>query len=114
RDWPVCRLHPLPYQSTPLACFAAIHDATGAILLDSGRPQASRGRFDILSAWPLQSLEVAALNHAQEKVPVEKPSARPGQAFFSRLRKALSSLGPARLPEGSELPFATGLLGYLS
>lgn len=37
-----------------------------------------------------------------------------GRAFLQRLRAGLALLGHAHLPEGSELPFAGGLIGYLS
>ncbi|MGF6391956.1 aminodeoxychorismate synthase component I [Pseudomonas plecoglossicida] len=97
---PTCTLHPLPYQPDPAAYFARLRRAPGAILLDSARPGAERGRFDLISAWPLQQLQ-----------------ARPDEAgrnFLQRLRDGLGQLGQAQLPEGSELPFAGGLIGYLS
>lgn len=68
-------------------------------MLDSGRPAAERGRYDLLSAWPLELLE-----------PEETES---GSAFFARLRSALKSLGEAEIPANLELPFAGGLLGFL-
>jgi para-aminobenzoate synthetase component 1 len=70
------------------------------VLLDAGRPAAERGRFDLLSAWP--QLELA-------------PSTNEcGESFFKRLRQALATLGSAELPDGCQLPFAGGLIGYLS
>ncbi|KFE45592.1 aminodeoxychorismate synthase component I [Pseudomonas syringae] len=96
---PTCSLHPLPYSANPANDFARIRHAPGAILLDSGRPSAERGRFDVFSAWPLELLEA----RPQES----------GDGFFQRLRDSLARLGPAQLPTGSELPFAGGLLGYL-
>ncbi|GLO47202.1 aminodeoxychorismate synthase component I [Pseudomonas putida] len=97
---PTCTLHPLPYQPDPAAYFARLRQAPGAILLDSARPGAERGRFDLLSAWPLQHLQAQ---------PDED-----GRAFLQRLRAGLAQLGHAQLPAGSELPFAGGLIGYLS
>ena len=97
---PTCTLHPLPYQPDPAAFFARLRHAPGAILLDSARPGAERGRFDLLSAWPLQHLQAQ---------PDED-----GRGFLQRLRAALAQLGEAQLPEGCELPFAGGLIGYLS
>ena len=96
---PTCSLHPLPYSANPANDFARVHHAPGAILLDSGRPSAERGRFDVFSAWPLEQL-------------VAEPQ-ESGDGFFQRLRASLTRLGPAQLPKGSELPFAGGLLGYL-
>ncbi|HEN8802164.1 TPA: aminodeoxychorismate synthase component I [Pseudomonas putida] len=97
---PTCTLYPLPYQPDPAAYFARLRQAPGAILLDSARPGAERGRFDLLSAWPLQQLQAQ---------PDES-----GRVFLQRLRAGLAQLGHAQLPEGCELPFAGGLIGYLS
>jgi para-aminobenzoate synthetase component 1 len=95
-----CSVHPLPYRANPAEYFAAIRHAPGAVLLDSGRPAAERGRYDLLSAWPEATLAVD---------PDES-----GSNFLRRLRKNLSQLGEAKLPDGYELPFAGGLIGYLS
>ena len=54
-----CSVYPLPYRSNPADYFAAIRHAPGSVLLDSGRPSAERGRYDLLSAWPLATLAVA-------------------------------------------------------
>ena len=97
---PTCTLVPLPYQPDPAPYFARVRHAPGAVLLDSARPAAERGRFDLLSAWPLHSLV------AQE--------GESGTAYLQRLRDSLAELGEAQLPEGVELPFAGGLIGYLS
>ncbi|UVL91172.1 aminodeoxychorismate synthase component I [Pseudomonas sichuanensis] len=97
---PTCTLHPLPYQPDPAHYFARLRAAPGAILLDSARPNAERGRFDLLSAWPLEQLQAQ--------------TAESGQMYLQRLRSALAELGTAQLPEGVELPFAGGLIGYLS
>ena len=97
---PTCSVVPLPYSPDPGAWFAAIRHAPGAILLDSAKPAAERGRFDILSAWPIETLRA---------LPDES-----GAAYLQRLRAALGRLGPAQLPQGMELPFAGGLIGYLS
>lgn len=95
-----CERYPLPYQADPAGWFARIHREPGAVLLDSGRPTAVRGRFDILSAWPRQTW---------------MPSAgEPGVDFFVQLRAGLQSLGAAGYEDGCELPFAGGLLGYLA
>lgn len=95
-----CSVHPLPYRANPADYFAAIRHAPGSVLLDSGRPSAERGRYDLLSAWPLATLAVA---------PEES-----GGAFLQRLRDTLSQLGPAAIPAPFELPFAGGVIGYLS
>ncbi|MBA1201995.1 aminodeoxychorismate synthase component I [Pseudomonas capeferrum] len=97
---PTCTLHPLPYQQDPAFHFARLRSAPGAILLDSARPGAERGRFDLISAWPRRHLQA----EPQET----------GAGYLRRLREALSELGRADLPEGVTLPFAGGLMGYLS
>ncbi|WP_181297496.1 aminodeoxychorismate synthase component I [Pseudomonas sp. Q2-TVG4-2] len=96
---PLCTVHPLPYQPDSAHWFERIRHAPGAVLLDSGRPVAERGRYDLLSAWPIQTLE-PGLTEA-------------GTSFFTRLRSALQALGEAELPKNLELPFAGGLLGFL-
>ncbi|WP_434569300.1 aminodeoxychorismate synthase component I [Pseudomonas sp. Z3-8] len=97
---PTCFVHPLPYRANPAEYFAAIRHAPGSVLLDSGRPSAERGRYDLLSAWPLKQLAV---------LPEES-----GSDFLQRLRIQLTQLGHAELPATVQLPFAGGLIGYLS
>ncbi|MNO92935.1 Aminodeoxychorismate synthase component 1 [compost metagenome] len=97
---PHCPVHPIAYHESPAARFAAISEAPGAVLLDAGRPGAERGRFDLFSAWPVEEL-----------APGEGESA---EDFFIRLRAALAGLGEAEAPDGLELPFTGGLIGYLS
>jgi len=96
----LCTVHTLPYQPDPATWFERIRQAPGAVLLDSGRPIAERGRYDVLSAWPMELLEPDATES--------------GSAFFARLRRALRSLGEAEVPADVELPFAGGLLGFFS
>lgn len=96
----LCRVHPLPYRPDPASYFALVRHAPGAVLLDAGRPQAERGRYDLLSAWPLATY--AAEAHES------------GTRFFQRLRAGLDQLGRAEAPDGCELPFTGGLIGYLS
>ncbi|MBC9250622.1 aminodeoxychorismate synthase, component I [Pseudomonas alcaligenes] len=96
----LCQIHALPYQADPSVYFAAIRRAPSAVLLDAGRPQAGRGRFDLLSAWPVETYHPAA--------------DEPGAAFFQRLRSGLARLGRAEAPTACELPFTGGLIGYLA
>nr|WP_298143267.1 aminodeoxychorismate synthase component I [uncultured Pseudomonas sp.] len=96
---PTCSVYPLPYHADPGVYFSAIANAPGAVLLDAGRPIALRGRYDLLSAWPLAELTPAGNETGNE--------------FLARLRASLSGLGLADAPEGLELPFTGGLIGYL-
>ena len=93
-------VHPLPYREDPGAYFARIGSAPGAVLLDAGRPVATRGRYDLMSAWPLAEL-----------APSHDESAKD---FFARLRAALQSLGNMQPDEMPDLPFVGGMIGYLS
>lgn len=95
-----CHIHALPYQPDPGGYFQRLHQAPGAVLLDAGRPMATRGRYDLMSAWPLAEL-----------APTPDESAK---AFVQRLRRALDGLGRAELPAPLELPFTGGLIGYLA
>ncbi|ARS49182.1 aminodeoxychorismate synthase component I [Ectopseudomonas hydrolytica] len=97
---PSCSLHPLPYRADPAEYFQRIRQAPGAVLLDAGRPGAERGRYDLMSAWPLAELAPSADESAND--------------FLQRLRGALQSLGHADAPDGHELPFVGGLIGYLA
>jgi len=97
---PTCSVHPLAYHVDPTGYFSIIRHAPGAVLLDSGRPEADRGRFDILSAWPLETL-APAIDES-------------GSDFLQRLRERLARMGEADLPDESPLPFAGGLIGYLA
>ncbi|MBT8764895.1 aminodeoxychorismate synthase component I [Metapseudomonas boanensis] len=97
---PDCQLHYLPYHESPCERFALLRSAPGAVLLDAGRPVACRGRYDLFSAWPLAEL-----------APLPNESAND---FIQRLREALAGLGEASPPNGVELPFVGGLIGYLA
>lgn len=94
-----CSVYPLPYRANPAEYFSRVRHAPGAVLLDSGRPSAERGRFDLLSAWPIEQLRVQ--------------TEETGSGFLQRLRQSLEQLGTAQLPEDCPLPFAGGLIGYL-
>lgn len=95
-----CRVFTLPYQADPADYFARVRHAPGALLLDAGRPQAERGRYDLLSAWPVESYS-------------PEPD-ETGEQFFQRLRNGLAQLGHADAPPAIELPFTGGLIGYLA
>ncbi|MDH1261440.1 aminodeoxychorismate synthase component I [Pseudomonas sp. GD03944] len=96
---PTCDLHPLPYRADPSAYFGVLRQAPGAVLLDAGRPVAQRGRYDLMSAWPLAVLAPGVDESAND--------------FLARLRAALGQLGPAQAPTGYDIPFTGGLIGYL-
>ncbi len=95
-----CTCLTLPYHADPAHYFAFVRHAPGAVLLDSGRPAAEKGRYDLISAWPMAHL---------------RPSdGEAASLFFQRLRDALKQLGPSEAPADRPLPFVGGLIGYLS
>lgn len=95
-----CTVVALPYHADPAHYFRHVCGEPGAVLLDSGRPTAARGRYDIVSAWPVETLEPAA--------------GESGASFLGRLRRSVQALGPARLEGQHDLPFVGGLIGYLA
>ncbi|MFM7783210.1 MAG: hypothetical protein ACKPE6_00940, partial [Gammaproteobacteria bacterium] len=48
---------PLPYSPSPCDYFERLRALPGAVLLDSARPRAQEGRFDLLSALPRELVE---------------------------------------------------------
>ncbi|MEW5506911.1 aminodeoxychorismate synthase component I [Pseudomonas antarctica] len=95
-----CDILEVPYASDPTIYFELIHCEKGAVLLDSGQPSSSPGRYDIMSAWPVEVL-----------IPEVNESA---QAFFVRAQKAILGLQPAAPPSPFSAPFTGGILGYLA
>lgn len=91
--------HPLPYREDTCHYFSHIQHAPGAVWLDSGRPDCTSGRYDICSAWPLESINI-------------QPD-KPLQAILDEARLLLGRLPAESLPV-AELPFAGGLIGYLA
>ncbi|MBU2156679.1 MAG: aminodeoxychorismate synthase component I [Gammaproteobacteria bacterium] len=97
---PTCLVQALPYLADPSHYFSSVMHAPGAVLLDAGRPTAQRGRYDLISAWPLAEL-----------APTPDETAN---AFLQRLRQSLADLGECLPPANNPLPFVGGLIGYLS
>ncbi|SDK74162.1 aminodeoxychorismate synthase component I [Billgrantia gudaonensis] len=96
---------PLPYRPDPLDHFAALRQRRGAVLLDSGRPVAPGGRYDIMSAEPLALLEIDASGQAcLDGEPMHD------HAPFAAQQALLDSL--ELTAPTSELPFLGGLIGY--
>lgn len=96
----------LPYQQDPLTYFAQLRHRPGAVLLDSGRPDAQGGRYDILSSDPLSTLSVDAEGR------VQGPDGLTASTPFAAQQALLERL-PDNVPD-SPLPFLGGLIGYWS
>lgn len=102
----------LPYAQDPLALFEALKNRPGATLLDSGRPRAASGRFDILTSDPVATLEIDARGAVHfDSATLTPPAALLDDPFA--LKQWLLEQLP--LPAfASELPFLGGLVGYWS
>ncbi|PMR73939.1 aminodeoxychorismate synthase component I [Billgrantia endophytica] len=96
---------PLPYQDDPLGYFALLRNRPGSVLLDSGRPAAPGGRYDIMSSDPLATLTVDEQGQVSGGVPGTS-----GHDPFTAQQRLLDSLS-LETPD-SHLPFLGGLIGY--
>jgi para-aminobenzoate synthetase component 1 len=94
----------LPYRSDPIALFDGIADEPWSLLLDSGQPSASGGRYDILCADPRATL----IMH-NGVVTVTERGREPHTApdLFNAVRQLLDPVCTT-VP-----PFAGGMAGYL-
>lgn len=95
-----CHLFTLEYHADPCHYFSRVHATEGAVLLDSGQPTSQRGRYDLISAEPLESI-----------TPQTNESS---SSFTQRCRALLQQLPECQPPTNIELPFTGGLLGYLA
>jgi para-aminobenzoate synthetase component I len=85
---PSCSLHSLPYRADPAEYFQRIRQAPGAVLLDAGRPGAERGRYDLMSAWPLAELAPAADESANDFLARLRAASRPRCRPAARCRSS--------------------------
>lgn len=102
----------LPYFSDPLDTFARLRQRPGAVLLDSGRPVATSGQYDILSSDPLATLEICADHQAHLSSSTLTLPAHIGSDSTAQQQWLLEQLPVPTLD--SELPFLGGLIGYWS
>lgn len=84
----------LPYSLNTPAAFQAIADLPAPVWLDSGRPLAPGGRYDIISADPINTLELTADTEAP----------------FAALDDLWCELSQA--DSDAQLPFCGGVIGY--
>lgn len=89
---------PLPYLSNSEPYFERIRTLGQAVFLDSGRPKCPWGRFDILTAAPVESLELKAGQ---------------GESAFEQLESLYQRYSTDRL-EDPDLPFQGGIIGHFS
>jgi para-aminobenzoate synthetase component 1 len=101
------RLTRLPYRADSVELFGAIAGEPWAVFLDSGRPGASGGRWDILAARPYATLTTLdGVTRIETRAGVSISRDDP----LDLLR---SHLGP-RAPATGGLPFAGGAIGYFA
>lgn len=97
-------LEDIPYSHDSCELFERIADLPGAALLDSSYPHARSGRYDILTACPVQGelpeLEIGA-GEAQT------------QSYYRSLREYHRERYDGIQPAAEDIPFCGGLLGYL-
>ena len=102
----------LPYVTDPLTVFTQLRQRPGAVLLDSGRPDAN-GRYDIISSDPLAVLTIGLdgkTTFDSNRFPT--PPIALQDAPFAQQQWLLDQLDVA-VPE-NDLPFTGGLIGYWS
>ncbi|MGL6214012.1 MAG: aminodeoxychorismate synthase component I, partial [Billgrantia desiderata] len=96
---------PLPYGEDPLAYFQALRQRPGAVLLDSGKPAAPGGRYDIISSDPVSAFTVDGKGVIRIDGEVQQ-----GRDPFMAQQTLLEGL--ALDVPSSDLPFLGGLIGY--
>ena len=88
----------LPYLASSEPYFERIRHLGYAVFLDSGRPKCPWGRFDIISAQPVELLELDSQGHKQPFSAL--------QALYNKYQISLS--------ENPDLPFQGGVIGHFS
>jgi len=97
----------LPYVENVADLFARFAESPWAVLLDSGRPHSSYGRYDIFSAFPRTTLVTRG---AQTMVSTQNEKQRIPQDPFKLLENELPNLSHA----WDDLPFVGGAMGYFA
>jgi para-aminobenzoate synthetase component 1 len=98
-------LQELPYGPSGAELFGTLAGRPWAVLLDSGRPDSSHGRFDILSCDPMATLVTRG---DWTEIHDRHGKRRSREDPFALLQ---SSLGPAAPDAAVGLPFGGGALG---
>lgn len=87
----------LTYQVDSSVLFDALRDLPYPVFLDSAHPYSERGRYDILSASPLNIYKVNSVSYGNK------------EKLFRDLEVLLNELDPLSEP-ASDLPFAGGII----
>jgi para-aminobenzoate synthetase component 1 len=95
----------IPYRADSADLFEVLADRPWAVFIDSGRPRASGGRYDILAADPCATLcTFGDVTEIRDRNGTRHDDGDP----FALLREALGPVAPAT----SGLPFTGGALGW--
>lgn len=95
----------LPYTKNICELFQSFSDESYAILLDSGKPSQSLGRYDIFTAFPEQQLQIK--NNVIEHIDTLTQ-----QTTLLNLSQAKRLLQKNTKPSNSQQPFIGGWLGF--
>lgn len=97
----------IPYQTDSAPLFDALRDLPDAIWLDSGKPQGTQGRFDIISASPDSLIETCnAISTITDHTGTQSSDQDP----FVLADQLIAPLRP--IDPSIDAPFVGGLLGY--
>ena len=102
---------PLPYSPSPCDYFERLRALPGAVLLDSARPRAQEGRFDLLSALPVELIETEAGTTRSRDSAGRILAESEGSPFQFLDQRLAAQHFPERPPVG-EWPFAGGAIGF--
>jgi para-aminobenzoate synthetase component I len=98
-------LEEIPYCPDSCDLFERIRDLPFPAFLDSSHPHSNSGRYDILTADPLED---APPHLAQGSTPAEK------EEFFLELKRFHEACFGETQPVSQDIPFCGGVLGFLS
>lgn len=94
----------LTYQADSSVLFEALRDMPYPVFLDSAYPYSDRGRYDILSASPLETINT--------NISITS-SYRNNEMLFREMETLLARLDPPQEDE-TDLPFSGGIIGAFS
>ncbi len=97
-------LEELPYHPDSSAYFESVRQLPGPLLLDSSHPHTQAGRFDILTADPVENLEFY-YNKSTTYEDVE--------TYFRTLLKVHSNYCGGLVAPAEDIPFCGGIAGYI-
>jgi len=103
------RLQPLPYLVDSAIVFSCVADFPWAVFLDSGFPESQQGRYDIIAANPIATLETYGnVTKITRTSGVVESLSDP----FELVRQELARFNVGA--EGEGLPFTGGAMGYFA